>query len=425
MMIVATRPSSARFVLAILFVAIPGWTQFSQQGPKLVGTGVEPFTHAEQGRSVAISGDGKTVIVGGIRDGFDLGAAWIWTKAGGAWLQQGNKLTASGTAGRVFQGWSVSLSADGNTAIMGGPSYSSGAGAAWVWIRNGEAWMQQGGKLQGSGAIGNANQGNSVSLSADGNTAIVGGPNDNGQAGAAWIWTRSGGVWTQQGNKLVASGATGNAFQGVAVSLSADGNTALVGGRYDDGNAGAAWIWTRNNGVWTQQGDKIIGSGAVGKAQQGASVALSGDGDTAIVGGPDDNLAGAAWIWTKTAGVWTQQGPKLFGFDAVGNAGQGGFGVSLSGDGNTAIVGAWADNGGVGAAWVWTRTEARWTQQGNKLVGADVAGNAFQGFSVSLSGDGKTAIIGGYEDDRSTGAAWVFTAATDHRDTSRRRAVRH
>ena len=73
-----------------------------------------------------------------------------------------------------------------------------------------------------------------MSLSADGNTAIVGGDDDNGDAGAAWVWTRSGGVWTQQGTKLVGSGAVGTAAQGSSVSLSADGNTAIVGGLCDN-----------------------------------------------------------------------------------------------------------------------------------------------------------------------------------------------
>jgi len=416
-----TRPFSSRFVLAILFVAAPAFSQFSQQGPKLVGTGVEPFTHAEQGWSVAVSGDGNTFIAGGIIDGFNLGAAWIWTRVGATWIQQGAKLIASGTSGRVFQGWSVSLSADGNTAIVGGAGYRSSAGAAWVWIRSGGVWTQQGDKLQGSGAIGNANQGNSVSLSADGNTAIVGGPNDNNQAGAVWVWTRKDGAWTQQGDKLLATGATGDAFQGVAVSLSADGNTALVGGRYDDGNAGAVWIWTRKDGVWTQQGPKLIGTGAVGKARQGASVAISADCNTAIVGGPDDNnQAGAAWIWIRSDDVWTQQGSKLVGSGAVGPAAQGGFSVSLSADGNTAIVGGSRDNDFAGAAWIWTRSGTTWRQQGNKLIGSGSVGNGSQGFATSISGDGKTAVIGGFEDDNLTGAVWVFTV-----EPERRRAIRH
>jgi hypothetical protein len=151
--------------------------------------------------------------------------------------------------------------------------------------------------------VGSAKQGYSVALSADGNTAIVGGHNDNGGSGAAWVYTRSAGVWTQQGSKLVGTGAVGGAFQGYSVALSADGNTAIVGGYADNGDTGAAWVYTRSGGVWTQEGSKLVGTGAVGSANQGVSVALSGDGNTAIVGGPGDNGgSGAARVHTRMRG---------------------------------------------------------------------------------------------------------------------------
>ena len=129
-------------------------------------------------------------------------------------------------------------------------------------------------QLRGTGAAGAAQQGSSVSLSADGNTALVGGPTDNSGVGAVWIYTRSGGSWTQQGTKLVGTGNTGASQQGSSVALSADGNTALVGGRGDNSNAGAVWVFTRTGTTWTQQG-KLVGTGAVGAAYQGWSVALS------------------------------------------------------------------------------------------------------------------------------------------------------
>jgi len=87
-------------------------------------------------------------------------------------------------------------------------------------------------------------QGFSVALSSDGNTAIIGGYGDNYQAGAAWVYTRSGGVWTQQGSKLVST----SAFQGASVALSSDGNTAIVGA-FEDSPVGAAWLYTRSGGV--------------------------------------------------------------------------------------------------------------------------------------------------------------------------------
>ncbi|HEY3383501.1 MAG TPA: NBR1-Ig-like domain-containing protein [Vicinamibacterales bacterium] len=248
-----------------------------------------------------------------------------------------------------------------------------------------------------------------MSLSADGNTAIVGGWVDDSQAGAAWVWTRSGGVWTQQGPKLVGAGVVGAASQGYSVSLSGDGNTAIVGG-HTDGPAGAAWVWTRSGGVWTQQGTKLVGSGSTGNAYQGYSVSLSSDGNTAIVGGYGAG-SGAAWVWTRSGEVWTQQGAKLVGAGAVGFASQG-ISVSLSGDGNTAIVGGYTDNSNAGAVWVWTRSGGVWTQQGTKLVGSGAVGTAYQGVSVSLAADGNTALVGGYGDNGFVGAAWVFTASS-------------
>src|SRR6202795_440519 len=93
-------------------------------------------------------------------------------------------------------------------------------------------FTQQGPKLVGTGAVGFSEQGQSVALSGDGNTAIVGGWTDNTYTGAAWVFTRSGGVWTQQGGKLVGTGAIGVAEQGISVGLSADGNTAFIGGPF-------------------------------------------------------------------------------------------------------------------------------------------------------------------------------------------------
>ena len=382
-----------------------------QQGSKLVGTGAIG-TPVYQGTAVAVSADGNTAIVGGYADNSNAGAAWVYTRSGGVWTQQGSKLVGTGATGAAQQGRSVSISSDGNTAIVGATGDNSGAGAAWVYTRSGGVWTQQGSKLVGTGAIGAAGQGGSVSISSDGNTAIVGGNYDNSNAGAAWVCTRSGGVWTQQGSKLVGTGATGAAYQGYAVSLSSDGNTAIVGGFTDNSQAGAAWVYTRSGGAWTQQGNKLVGTGVTGAAQQGRSVSLSSDGNTAIVGGVSDNSnAGAAWIYTRTAGVWTQQGNKLVGTGATGAAGQG-WAVSLSSDGNTAIVGGGSDNSNAGAVWVYTRSGGVWTQQGGKLVGTGATGAAGQGYAAAISSDGNTVIVGGYYDNSVVGAAWVFIPCT-------------
>ncbi len=394
---------------ALLAVAAPTLVA-SQADPlngKLVGNDV--VGPAEEGWSVALSADGNTAIVGGVVDNKLTGAAWIYVRSGGGWTQQGSKLVGNGAIGTAGQGVTVALSADGNTAMVGGPYDNSSTGAAWIYGRNSDRWGQQGSKLVGSGAIGRARQGSSVALSGDGNTAVVGGAEDNAYTGAAWVYVRSGGAWVQQGDKLVGTGAVGHAGQGVSAALSADGRTLIIGGAADNEGTGAAWIYIRNGTGWKQQGVKLVGSGAVGKAQQGDSVALSADGNTAIVGGPgDDSFAGAAWVYSRSGGVWTQQGKKLVGTGAVGKAAQG-HSVALSADGKTAMVGGPQDAAYTGAAWVHNRSATGWRQQGNKLVGNGAVGPARQGSSVALSADGNTGIAGGLSDDRLTGAAWIHS----------------
>jgi uncharacterized protein (TIGR03437 family) len=355
--------------------------------------------------SVALSADGNTAIVGGLADSA-FGGASVYTRLGGVWSQQGGQLI-NREVGSANQG-SVALSADGNTAIVGGAISTAYTGAAWVYTRSGAVWSQQGSELVGAGAVGRSTEGYSVALSADGNTAILGWSIDNNGAGAAWVYTRSGAVWSQQGSKLVGTGAVGGAFQGISVALSADGNTAIVGGLADDVHTGAAWVYTRSGGTWTQERSKLVGAdGTYQDGFQGCSVALSADGNTAIVGGYADNGgAGAAWVYTRSGGEWFQQDAKLVGTGAVGGAQQG-YSVALSADGSTAIVGGINDNNKAGAAWVYTRSGGEWFQQGAKLVGTGAVGSLFQGNSVALSADGSTAIVGD-SGDSNVGAVWVF-----------------
>jgi len=394
------------------FSVLPTPYPYYQQGNKLIG--IDAVGNSFQGNSVSISADGNTAIVGGYGDNSGIGAAWIYTRSGDIWTQQGSKLVGTGAIGASWQGASVSISADGNTAIVGGYEDNNWLGAAWVYTRVGGMWTQQGNKLVGTGTIGVALQGWAVAISADGNTAIIGGYADNSNKGAAWVYTRSAGVWSQQGSKLVGTdtdlGINGS-YQGGSVSISADGNTAIVGGNTDNGSVGAAFVYTRSAGVWTQQGNKLVATDTIGLARQGISVALSADGNTALVGGSyDNNGVGATFVYTRSAGVWSQQGHKLVGTGATGAAYQGGS-VTISADGNTAVLGGGNDNNSMGAIWVYTRSAGVWSQKGNKLVGTGAGtGMVDQGGAVSLSADGNTVIVGGSLDNN-IGASWIFTSA--------------
>jgi hypothetical protein len=350
------------------------------------------------------------------------------------------KLTASDEAGDGLFGYSVALSADGNTALIGGPRDSTHFGAVWVFVRSHSTWTQQGSKLVGSEAGGEGGEhcgvegeegdecsfGRSVALSADGNTALIGSSRDSRfqpaageepgrwvpNVGAAWVFTRSGAAWTQQGAKLTASEEAGEGRFGKSVALSSDGNTALIGGSSDLAGHGGAWVFTRSQGGW-KQGAKLTGAEEKGEAHFGGSVALSGDGDIALIGGPGDaSFKGAAWVFTRTspaAQQWTEQGAKL---TANGESAEGHFGyrVALSSDGSTALIGARADSYGAaetqGAAWVFTNSGAGFGEQA-QLTGPGDAGEEF-GSSVALSSDGSVALVGAPHASGQQGAASLF-----------------
>ncbi len=339
-----------------------------------------------------------------------MGAAWVFTRSGETWTQQGSKLTGSGELGAGRFGSSVALSDDGNTALIGGWADNGSDGAAWVFTRSGGSWSQQGAKLTGAGETGSGRFGMSVALSDNGNTALVGGNHDNADEGAAWVFTRGGGTWSQQGGKLTPSGAgSSEASFGASVALSGEGNTALIGAP-TDGDVGAAWVFVLSEGAWSQQGGKLTGSGAEELATVGDSVALSDDGNTALVGGAgeaDEN--GAAWVFVRSGSVWSQQGGRLTG---SGEAGHGQFGesVALSSEGNTALIGAPVDNEGVGAAWAFERGGETWGQSGGKLTAGE--GEPEVGSGVALSASASTALLGARFAHSGAGAAYVFQSGS-------------
>jgi len=346
-----------------------------------------------QGSSVALSANGDTLAVGGQYDNNNIGATWIFTRSSGVWSQQGNKLVGSAVGGTYSnQGISVSLSADGNTLAVGGYTDDDFTGATWIFTRSGGIWTQQGNKIVGMGASGLAAQGISVALSADGNTLAVGGEGDNALSGATWIFVRSGGIWTQQGNKLFGTGGVGIGLnQGVSVALSADGNTLATAGYNDNNGVGAVWIFTRSNGIWTQQGNKLVGSGYTGATVgQGKSIALSSDGNTLAVGGIyDSGGTGSTWIFKRNNGVWSQQGNKIVSNNYLGTPHQG-TSVALSSDGNSLSIGGSTDSPDLsGAVWNYIQQNSNWYEK-SKLA---FSGNK-EGTSVALSSDANTLAAG-------------------------------
>jgi len=290
------------------------------------------------GYSVAVSGD--TAVIGARSEdtgGSTAGAAYVFTRSGGAWVEQA-KLMASDAVDGDYFGWSVAVS--GDTAVIGARSEDTGgsdAGAAYVFTRSGGAWVEQA-KLMASDAQSSDYFGYSVAVSGD--TAVIGARYEatgGSYAGAAYVFTRSGGSWTQQA-KLMASDAQANDNFGYSVAVS--GDTAVIGARSEDtggSNAGAVYVFTRSGGSWTQQA-KLMASDAQANDNFGYSVAVSGD--TAVIGARSEDTggtaAGAAYVFTRTGGSWTQQA-KLMASDAQANDN---FGYSVAVSGDTAVIGA-------------------------------------------------------------------------------------
>ncbi len=387
----------------------------SQQGNKLFGNDGSVDGSQGSGYSVAVSADGNTAIVGGSTDSLGLGAAWIYVRNGSSWSQQGKKLTPYniGSYGYALTspnfGTAVALSADGNVALIGGSNDSAGVGAAWVFTRLNNMWSIQG-KLSGKNSVGFPSQGVSVALSGDGNTALVGGLGDNSSIGAVWAYGRNkNGIWSQNGNKLVGSGYSGLSQQGYSLGISSDGKTAIVGGSQDNNGQGAFWIYKNTTGSWVQQGNKVTDA-TILNANQGSAVALNADGTTAIVGVPFfNNGQGIATVYNYSGSSWVKQ-TNIQGLNINGLA-QYGYSVSLSADGNTAVVGAPYDNNNIGACWTFTRKGGVWSQKGNKLIGLGISGTSYFGNASSVSSDGSTTIIGGNNDNNGKGATWSYISS--------------
>src|SRR6266511_4321181 len=246
------------------------------------------------GWSVAISGD--TVVVGAPFDadraGGDQGSAYVFVRSGGVWTQQQKLISSDAAAGDNF-GWSMSIS--GETVVVGAP-FASGAagsnqGSAYVFVRNGGVWSQQQ-ELIASDAAAGDQFGHSVAIS--GETVVVGARNHAGaaglQQGSAYVFARSEGVWSEQQELLASDGGAFDLFGGNSVAIS--GETVVVGAELGGAAAnrqGSAYVFARSGTVWTQQ-QKLLASDGEPFDNFGWSVGISGG--TVVVGAMFDDGAG-------------------------------------------------------------------------------------------------------------------------------------
>jgi hypothetical protein len=283
----------------------------------------------EFGYSVALSVDGNTLAVGAIGEdsaakGINgnqadnsangAGAVYVFTRSGATWAQQAY-VKSSNTARNIMYGYSVSLSANGDTMAVGEFDSDRGKGALYVLTRSGTTWSQQA-RLQASNAEPQDSMGCWVAISDDGNTIAAGsldedslltgiqppdaGANDektDTSAGAAYVFVRNGTTWSQQ-VYIKASNTGKDDWFALHLALSGDGNTLAVGasnedsaaqginGNQDDDSAdeaGAVYFFTRSGATWKQE-YYVKGSNTRKFDEFGSAVALSRNGRTMAVG---------------------------------------------------------------------------------------------------------------------------------------------
>ncbi len=348
-----------------------------------------------------------------------------------------------------FDNFGHSVAISGDTMVVGAPYEDSGAigingnpndesrtnsGALYVYIRSGNAWVQQA-YIKASNPDVEDQFGWSVAISGD--TIVVGSwnesssapgvngnqsLNDSASAGAAYVFVRSGTNWNQQAYLKASNPGAGDLF---GYSVAIDGDTIVVGSPYEasaatgiDGNqfdnsspySGAAYVFTRNGTVWSQQA-YLKASNTGTNDTFGAAVAISSNtvavaaiieasASSGINGNQFDNSAsgsGAVYVFTRSGTSWSQQA-----YIKASNVGtEDVFGLGLALDGNTLAVGAFhEDSGSVGvngnqldntlsdsgAAYVFVRNGTTWSQQAY-LKASNPHSNDLFGISLDVEGD--------------------------------------
>ena len=413
------------------------WASSSSPAAALTNAGK---TAGTLGFSVALSRDDTTALVGA----WAIGAAYIFHAARGNWVTTSAPtatLSNAGLAPGQGFGWSVALSADGTTALIGDLDASSGAGAAYVYHASTEgSWtrMTSPAATLTSGAAGSGpgSFGASVALSADGTTALIGaslGVSGGGTAGAAYIFhAPAANSWASSSSPAatLTNASGGEEELGGAVALSADGTTALIGAPWAGPTIehGNAYIFhAASEGSWATASAPSATLTSAGGTEDaiGSAVALSTDGTTALVGAFGD---GAAYIFHTTAeGSWTSTStPAAALTDEATSSSNGlGYSVALSGDGTTALAGAWFLNNNTGAAYVFqASSEAAWTTTSTPtatLTNAAGTKNSRFGYSIALAADASLALIG----SPGHGSAFIYTAASQTGDKSSVSVITH
>jgi hypothetical protein len=357
------------------------------------------------GQSVSISSDGTTAIVGARDDddnGLESGSAYIYELVGGIW--QETKLLASDGASGDWFGYTVSISSDGTTAIVGAlldDDNGTDSGSAYIYSLIGGIWQET--KLLASDGAEYDEFGNSVAVSGD--TIIVGAHRDDENStntGSVYIYQFDKSSWNE--TKLTASDGEGGDHFGTSVAL-IDSMIVVGAPNESNNNPGSAYIYKLVDDSWIET--KLTASDEGINDSFGLCVGVS---DSAVVvgaRGDDDNgsNSGSVYIYQFDESDWIET--KLTPYDGrTGDA----FGASVAVSDVTVVVGASLnDDGGFasGSAYIYKLVDSSWIE--TKLLASDDDSHDHFGNSIAVSGE--TIVVGAYGDEDNgsdSGSAYIF-----------------
>lgn len=350
-----------------------------------------------------MSGGGKTVAVGAMFANAGTGAEYLYLHGSGGWRQAVELVASDGAAGDEF-GSSSALSQDSSTLVVGAEGAEDNAGAAYVFTGHSKKWRQAAELTADDGAASDE-LGYTAAISADGSTIVLGAFGHDGEAGAAYVFTRHRNSWRQTAELT----APDTLWFGDAVAVAGNGSTVVVGSPGNDGDAGEAYVFTRHRERWRRAGSLLASDGATGDSFAD-TVAISADGATVVAGAyAHDTTQGAAYVFTRDGATWKQSAELTASDASQGTAF--GFPVAISADGSTAVVGSAMASyyrGTPGSAYVFTSRGETWRQRAELTASDGVAGDYF-GAPVVVTPNGSTVLVGAECRQGNTGAAYLFT----------------
>lgn len=371
-----------------------GWGKGHQTGEinDPAGSQYDDFTYG-----MAMSGNGKTAVVGAYGTATYGGAVYIFTRSGGHWTQTA-AISNPGSGGAEF-GVSVAMSRNGQQIAVAAVGEDLSGGLVYVYTNEGGTWTQQA-QLTASDEAANWDMGQWLVMSPNGSTIVAGAPGASSQVGAAYVFSDQGGTWAQTAKLTASDGVSGDNF-GYPVAISGNGQRIAVGAAYKSSYAGATYVYDLSGGTWSQTSE-LTAPGS-GTQFYGYSLALSRRGSTLVIGSPYANdYSGAVYVMTEHAGSWTQKAELT-----ADGAGELGFSVALALGSPTVVAGASGTASATGSAYVFGGKHHGYRLR-TELTATDGAASDGFGSRVAISAQGTEAFVGAYGHANYQGAGYFF-----------------